>query len=96
MSQKFTIEGIKSLIERFQQHAISAQEFCVSFERIWNFDFKKNSVSIEIYEALDFLFDEVVLFSPFPREQWEYPKYRDEMEIRSAAAKVLLLLENKK
>lgn len=90
MSETFTIEEIKSLIERLQQHAISTQEFCTLFERIWNFEFEKKSVSNEIFETLDFLFDEVVLFSPFPREQWGYPKYRDEAEILAAAAKALL------
>jgi hypothetical protein len=90
MSEKITLNEIRNLIERFQQHVISTQEFCASFERIWNFEFKKNSLSNEICARLDFLFDEVVLFCPLPREQWEYPKYRDEAEIRAAATKALL------
>lgn len=91
MSEKMiTLGEVENLIERFQQHAISAQEFCTSFERIWNFEFEKKSISNEVFEALDFLFDEVALFCPLPREQWEYPKYRDETEIHSAAAKTLL------
>ncbi len=90
MSEKFTIGEIKSLIERLQQHAISTQEFCTLFERIWNLQFEKKSVPHKIFETLDFLFNEVVLFSPFPREQWGYPKYRDEAEILAAAAKALL------
>ena len=91
MSEKMiTLGAIKNLIERFQQQAISTQEFCTSFERIWNFEFEKKSISNEAFESLDFLFDEVVLFCPLPREQWEYPKYRDETEIRTAAAMALL------
>ena len=96
MSEKTTIEEIGSLIERLQRHAISTQEFCTLFERIWNFEFEKNSVSTEIYESLDFLFDEVVLFSPFPKEQWEYPKYREEAEIWAAATKALLSIRQRK
>ena len=91
--KKITLDEIKSLIERFQQHAISTQEFCASFERIWNFEFEKKSLSKEVFESLDFMFNEVVLFSPFPREQWGYPKYRDETEIRTAAARSLLSIK---
>lgn len=92
MSEKISLDEIRSLIERLQQRAISTQEFCTLFERIWNFEFEKGSVSNEIFVSLDFLFDEVVLFSPFPREQWGYPKYRDDAEIRAAAAKAILLI----
>lgn len=88
--KKITLGEIKDLIERFQQHAISTLEFCTSFERIWNFEFEKKSISNEVFESLDFLFDEVALFCPLPREQWEYPKYRDEREIRTVAEKALL------
>ncbi len=91
MSEKeITLGEIENLIERFQQHAISTQEFCASFEQIWNFEFDKKSISNAVFGSLDFLFDEVALFCPLPREQWEYPKYRDETEIRAAAAKALL------
>ena len=90
ISKKITIEEIESLIERLQQHAISAQDFCILYERYWNFEFEKKCVSKEIFEALQFLFDEVVLFSPLHREQWGYPKYRDEAEIRVAAGKARL------
>lgn len=85
MREEVTLTEIKDLIEKLQRRAIPVQEFCTFFERIWNFEFEKKSISHEMFESLDFLFDEVALFSPFPREQWEYPKYRDEMEIRAAA-----------
>lgn len=87
--KKVTLSEIEILIERFQRHAISTQDFCNSFERIWNFQFEKKSISNSVFESLNFLFDEVALFCPFPREQWEYPEYRDETEIYVAAAKVL-------
>jgi hypothetical protein len=88
--KKITLGEIENLIERFQQHAISTLEFCTSFEQIWNFEFEKKNIANEVFESLDFLFDEVALFCPLPREQWEYPKYRDETEIRAAAARALL------
>jgi hypothetical protein len=34
------------------------------------------------------LCDEVVLHCPLPREQCEYPRYRDDLEIRTAFEKV--------
>jgi len=92
MSEEATLEEIGNLIEQLQQHAISMQEFCTLFERIWNFEFEKMSLSNKVFESLVFLFDEVALFCPLPREKWEYPKYRDETEIRAAAGKALLLV----
>lgn len=88
--KKATLSEIENLIKRFQQMEISAQDFCSSYEQIWNFEFDKKTISSDVFDSLDFLFDEVALFCPLPREKWEYPKYRDEAEIYAAAAKALL------
>ena len=82
--RKADFKEIEELILRYQAYMISTQEFCDLFERIWNFEFEKSSVSAEIFKSLDHLFDEVALFCSLPRERWEYPKYRDETEIRAA------------
>ena len=53
MNEETTLEDIKSLIDRLSRNAISVQEFCTLFERVWNFEFDKGSVSNEIFESLD-------------------------------------------
>ncbi|MFE8646396.1 colicin immunity domain-containing protein [Sphingomonas sp. NCPPB 2930] len=94
MTDKTTnLAEIRNLISKFLQHQISVQEFCDTFETIWNFNFDKKQIDIEKFEGLDFLFDEVVLFCPAPRTQWEYPKYRDEYEIRAASEKIFRLID---
>jgi hypothetical protein len=85
MDKNTSLEEILALISSFVGKAISAQEFCTSFENIWNFEADKESIPQNIYERLNSLFDEVVLFSPFPREQWGYPNYRSETDIILAA-----------
>jgi|GEM_PF-1270531 len=89
-----TLEEIRKLLDKLQQNAVPIQEFCVLFEQSWNFCFDKSGISTELYRHLDFLFDEVVLFSPFPRAQWEYPMYRDEGEIRHAVTQALISIAN--
>jgi hypothetical protein len=81
------------LLNLIQRQEISVGDFCVRFEHMWNFEFNKEALSEKEYQSLDALFDEVVWFSPVPREQWEYPKYRDEAEIRAAVASTIRLFE---
>lgn len=83
---------VTSLFNRLQRNEISTKEFCEVYERIWNFEFDKRILSDEEFKALDYLFDEVALHCPLPREKWEYPRYRDDLEIRTATEKVRSLL----
>ena len=56
------------------------KDFCLLFERHYNFEWPDRSScnDIRIFEDL---FNEVVLFSPLPKEKWEYPKYRTADEV---------------
>jgi hypothetical protein len=87
------LEDVIGLLNLVQGQKISVGDFCVRFEHMWNFEFNKEALSGKEYQSLDTLFDEVVWFSPVPREQWEYPKYRDEAEIRAAVASTIRLFE---
>ena len=80
-----TVKDIRDLIDRLEDGGLAVPEFCATFERIWNFEVDKNAVSPAAFEHLDFLFDEVTLFCALPREDWEYPAYRDEAQIRAVA-----------
>ncbi|WP_314104506.1 hypothetical protein [uncultured Stenotrophomonas sp.] len=71
---------------------MSAQEFCRFFESLWNLEINKAGLPDELYTCLDHLFDEVAWFSPYPRDQWEYPHYRDEAQIRQAAVPAMRML----
>ena len=92
MGTQITLAEIEDLINQFQQHAISVQECCDSFERAWNFEVEKRRLPNKVFEALDFLFDEVALFCPLHREQWTYPRYRDQSDIHAAAIEAMLAI----
>ena len=84
-----TIEGIKDLLESLLSGTISPSAFCTCFEELWNFRIEKALVAPHLSDPLDCLFDEVVWFNPLPRGQWEYPRYRDELQIRAAVETAL-------
>ena len=74
---------------------LSLQDFCRAYERLWNLEASTENLPSPTYALLSDLFDEVALYSPFPREQWGYPGYRTGEEILSYATKVLDELEEK-
>ncbi|MFG6428301.1 hypothetical protein ACG00Y_00160 [Roseateles sp. LYH14W] len=82
-------------MDRLDGNAISVGEFCSAYEHMWNFQVDKESLPKVSLTLLETLFDEVVWFCPLPRALWEYPKYRDEGEIRLAVASALHALTGK-
>jgi len=87
------LRALIEIVESFAKGSMLAQEFCVAFENAWNFGIEKSAISSDAKMALERLFNEVVLFSPFPRESWGYPKYRDADEVLSAARDALRVIE---
>lgn len=82
-----TLSRFFALFEGLRTGEIAVKDFCVAYERLWTYEATTENVPSSIYPFLSALFDEVVLFSPFPKEQWEYPRYRTGDEIHSAATK---------
>lgn len=80
---------LRDLVESFVDGRLSVQDFCNAFERAWNFEVERADFTAEQRQALEQLFDGVVLFSPLPRESWGYPKYRDANEILHVAQDAL-------
>jgi len=80
------LQKIIQLLKNFQEHQISVQVFCTNYEETWNFGVTRENVPSDDYSILSALFDEIVLYSPFPKSQWDYPKYRTEDEIYQAVA----------
>jgi hypothetical protein len=78
-----------ALIEDLLSERLTARDFCLKFERHWNFDRNESLLSSSALSALDGLFSEVILFSPLDRADWEYPKYRSADDIRRSAAETL-------
>jgi hypothetical protein len=74
-----------NLIFNFLENKIEPEKFRISYENSWTFEVEKNDLPQEAFRALQELFDEVVLFSPFAKDTWEYPNYRTEADIRNIA-----------
>lgn len=86
------ISKVRVLLSSLLDGSLGAEDFCRQYENFWNFELNEDDVPEDLTGALRTLFEEVVLFSPFPREEWEYPGYRDEIEIRQAAEPVMKLM----
>jgi hypothetical protein len=84
-----TSAQLRELVQSFLDGAIDAATFCRRFEHAFNFDVDRASLSDDEEAAFALLFQEAAYYSPFPRDQWEYPAYRDAAEIRAAAATCL-------
>lgn len=86
------LELLKAMFLELYEGQRGVEEFCRCFENIWNFEVEKSNLTDDLRLRLDDLFDQVVLFSPFPREEWGYAGYRDESEIRRAAEPAMKIL----
>lgn len=79
------LDSVRAVFVELHEGRLGIEEFCRCVENMWNFEMDEKRVPEELRLQLESLFDEVVWFSPFPREEWGYPAYRDEIEIRDAA-----------
>lgn len=77
---------LTELIASFREEELSVQEFCSRYENAFNFQISKDQLEQKERSAFQQLFDEVVLYSPFPEDRKEYRGYRDEQAIRQAAS----------
>jgi hypothetical protein len=80
------------LMQRVVAGQMSVADFCSGYEHHFNFDWpdRRDCSDIQLFQEL---FDEIVYFSPFPRETWEYPKYRSADEILSHVRQTLAKFE---
>jgi hypothetical protein len=74
-------DRIWDLIDKVRSAQISVQEFCVTFERIYNFDLDLSVLTPTEAAVLKRVFDTVTWYSPFPDERVTYPHYRDEADV---------------
>lgn len=84
---------VTQLLQGLIEGKIAPGDFCVTFERVWNLEVDRKDVPEAAFESLSMLFDEVVLYSPLPRSEWQYPKYRDDHAIMAAGKRAFAALQ---
>lgn len=85
---------LENLIEAFLSGALDIELFCLKYEQAFNFDVNRDQLS-QLEDAIfRALFDEVVVFSSFPKELATIQIYRSEVQIREAAQTAWQKLRN--
>lgn len=74
-------------IKAFLKGEYQVKEFCSNFERIYNLELDKISLTDNEKQAFEVLFNVVVYYSPFPKDRKNYSGYKDEEEIQKAVEK---------
>ena len=84
MSDMESRDRIYWLIDEYKSGNIDTQTFCTEFERLYNFELKKDLLLKVERQAFSRLFDRVVYYSPFPDERARIANYLGEDDIRAA------------
>jgi len=80
-SQALVVEGLYALLRGVKGGDVSVFAFCENFERLYNFELDRKSLSEKEKGAFADLFNKVVWFSPYPEEREAVPHYLSEAEI---------------
>jgi hypothetical protein len=78
---------LRKLLDDFLGGRLKAETFCRDVEVAYNEAIDEAALEPAEQPIFEELFNEVVWFSPIPAERWEYPGYKSEDEIRTAALK---------
>jgi hypothetical protein len=73
------------LLAEFRADEMDTGTFSNEFERTYNLELDKGTLSPSEAQAFGKLFERVIWYSPFPEERAKIPNYLGEEEIRSAA-----------
>ncbi|MGH8437405.1 MAG: hypothetical protein ACRERX_23760 [Pseudomonas sp.] len=76
---------LSSVIRAFLEGELNEKDFSERFERLYNLEVDRTTLSPEVANLFEDLFNEVVLYSPFEEDRKKYAGYRDERAIRKAA-----------
>jgi hypothetical protein len=82
------------LLQEFSAQVLSVTQFCEAYERAYNLEINKSELTPAERATFQQLFDEVVYYSPYEDDRVNYPGYRDDGQIRHAAARAMELLES--
>lgn len=73
------------LVHELRAGSLGIEAFCAQFEHTYNLELDKSTLSPDEAAAFSQLFEQVVLYSPFPEDRAEYSGYRSEADIARAA-----------
>lgn len=85
-------EELYYLIRAFLKNEYKIKDFCSNFERIYNLELDKKTLSNKESRVFKLLFDKVAYYSPIPEDRKNWPGFVDEDSIHKAiteAAKAL-------
>jgi hypothetical protein len=89
---KLPQERLRHLLKLVSSGQLSVSQFCSDFERIYNLETDKFSLSASEREAFSAVFEKVVWFSPYPDERARIPNYLGESDILAAVDEALRVL----
>lgn len=92
MSVRMREQKLYSMLRSLVEQRMRPEDFCAQFERVFNFEIDRSMIPQSKLAALEELFDDVVYYSPFPKDRVDYPGYRDEVAIRATALKASKVL----
>lgn len=91
-SQAVVVESLHALLRGVKRGDVSVLAFCENFERLYNFELDRKSLSEKQKGAFADLFNKVVWFSPYSKEREVVPYYLSEAEILHSVEITLTLL----
>lgn len=77
-----SLQQLRQLVKLAKAGSMPIKDFCEAFERIYNLELDKSSVSPTELKLLLGILDKVVWFSPYPDERKQIPNYLGEDDIR--------------
>jgi hypothetical protein len=72
---------LRKLVELLLAGTVSVAHFCEAFERIYNLELDRSTLTAAEAPAFAAIFDRVVWYSPFPEERARIPNYLGEDQI---------------
>ena len=85
-------ELLRKLLNDYLAGKIETTRFCADIEAAYNDAIDRSALTPVEQEAFESLFDEVVWFSPEPKDVWEYPSHGTAEQIRAEALKAVAQL----
>jgi hypothetical protein len=76
---------LQELLEHLRRRTIDVEMFCTEFERIYNLELDKDTLTPSEAKVFSALFEHVIWYSPFEEERKQVPNYASEEDIKAAA-----------
>lgn len=87
-------DSLIQAMEDLLSEKISVQEFCVTFERVWNFEVAPTEVTETEVAAFQKMFD-VATWHGTDEDRKQYPAFKDDDDVKNTARATLKLLREK-